>query len=136
VDKSFLITFLSQRQPIRPLALLPSTLNLYMTTTMTLRLAEKETVQSFGTSECLARTRLMVLILFHDQRSRSTLGFHALGVSTFLSCLLLECFYLEFMIFRWVSFHRLAAMNQFNSSGFISFKPSSCTFSRSAFTRS
>jgi hypothetical protein len=131
--KSFLITFLSRRPPIRPLSLLPSALNLHMTMAMTLHLAEKALVQSFGTSELSARTGSMVLILFHDQRSRSTSGLHALGVSTFLACLLPERFYPEFMICRWVSSHRSVAVNHFGSSGFRSFKLSSCTFSQSAF---
>jgi hypothetical protein len=134
--KSFLSTFLSRRQPIRPLSLLPSALNLHMTMTMTLRLAEKVLVQSFGTSKLSARTGSMVLVLFHDQRSRSTSGLRASGVSTFLACLLPECFYPEFMICRWVSSHRSMTVNHFGSSGFRSFKLSSCTFSQSAFTRS
>jgi hypothetical protein len=96
--KPFLINFLSRRKPIWSLVPLPSTLNLHMTTTMTLRLAEKALVQSFGTSKVLARTGSTVLILFHNQRLRSTLGIHASGVSTFLACLLLEHFYPEFMI--------------------------------------
>jgi hypothetical protein len=116
--KSFLSTFLSRRQPIRPLALLPSALNLHMTMAMTLRLAEKVLVQSFGTSELSARTRSTVLVLFHDQRSRSTSGLRASGVSTFLACLLPECFYPEFMICRWVSSHRSMTVNRFGSSGF------------------
>jgi hypothetical protein len=77
-----------------------------MTMAMTLCLAEKVLVQSFGTSELSARTRSTVLVLFHDQRSRSTSGLRASGVSTFLACLLPECFYPEFMICRWVSSHR------------------------------
>jgi hypothetical protein len=134
--KSFLSIFLSRRQPIRPLALLPSALNLHMTMAMTLCLAEKVLVQSFGTSELSTRTRSMVLILLHDQRSRSTSGLRASGVSTFLACLLPECFYPEFMICRCVSSHRSMVVNRFGSSGFRSFKLPSCTFSRSAFTRS
>jgi hypothetical protein len=107
-----------------------------MTMAMTLRLAEKVLVQSFGTSELSARTGSTVLVLFHDQRSRSTSGLHASGVSTFLACLLPERFYPEFMICRWVSSHRSTVVNHFGSSGFRSFKLSSCTFSQSAFTRS
>jgi hypothetical protein len=127
---------MSRRQPIRPLSLLPSALNLHMTMAMTLHLAEKVLVQSFRTLKLSARTGSMVLILFHDQRSRSTSGLCASGVSTFLACLLLERFYPEFMICRRVSSHRSMAVNRFGSSGFESFKLSSCTFSQSAFTRS
>jgi hypothetical protein len=78
----------------------------------------------------------MVLILSHDQRSRSTSGLRASGVSTFLACLLPECLYPEFMICRQVSSHRSMTVNRFGSSGFRSFKLPSCTFSQSAFTRS
>jgi hypothetical protein len=48
VAKSFLSTFLSRRPPIRPLALLPSALNLHMTTAMTLRLVEKHLSRALG----------------------------------------------------------------------------------------
>jgi len=134
--KSFCIIFLSQRQPIQPLSLLPLALNMHTTTTMTLCLVEKVFVQSFETSKPSTRTRSTILILLHDQWSRSTSELHALRVSTFLSYLLLECFYLEFMIFQPVSSHRSMTMDHFGSSGFKRFKLRSYTFSWSAFTKS
>jgi hypothetical protein len=69
-------------------------------------------------------------------RLRYASRLHALGALTFLSFLLLERFYLEFMICRRVPSHRSGTVNCFGSSSFRSFKPSSCTFSQSSFTRS
>jgi len=103
---------------------------------MTLRLDEKELVQSFKTLEPSTRTISRVLILLYDQRLRSTSGLHALGVSNFLSCLLPKHFYPDFMICRRVSSHRSVVVNRFGSLGFRSFKLPSYTFSQSAFTRS
>jgi hypothetical protein len=118
------------------LSLPSSALNLHMTKAMTLHLAKKAFVQSFNTSKLLGKTRSMVLILFRDQRSRSSLGLRALGVSNFLAFLLPVCLYPGFMICRQVSSHRSAAVNRFGVSGFGSFKVPSCTFSQSAFTHS
>jgi hypothetical protein len=132
--KSFHITFLSQRQPIQPLSLLPSTPNMHMTMAMTLRLAEKILAQSFKTSEISSRTGSTVLVLFHDQRLRSTSRLRSSGFSTFLAFLLPEHFYPDFMICQRVSYHISVAMNFFESSGFGSFKPSSFTFSQISFT--
>jgi hypothetical protein len=129
VAKSFLRNFLSQGKPIRRLSLLPSALNLHMTMTMTLCLAEKALVWSFRTLELSSKTGSTVLVLFHNQQSRSTLVLRTLRVSTFLHFLLLKCFYLNFMIYRWVSSHKSMTMNIFGSSEFVSFKLSSCTFS-------
>jgi hypothetical protein len=64
----------------------------------------------------------MVLIFLHNQRSRSTSGLCTSGVSTFLVFLLPKRFYLEFMIFQRVSFHRSTNVDRFGSSGFGSFK--------------
>ena len=116
----------------------PSSLSsqLHVTMIMTLRLAEKALVQSFSTSKPSTRTRSMVLILLHDQRSRSTSRLHVSGVSTFLACLLLKRFYPKFVICQRVSSHRSIVVDRFGSSGFGSFKLPSFTFSRSVFTRS
>jgi hypothetical protein len=93
-----------------------------MNTSMTLCLAEKVLVHSFETSELSSRTGSMVFILFHDQRSRSTSRLCASRVSPFLTWLLPERFYWEFMIYQRVSSHRLATMNCIDPSGFESFK--------------
>jgi hypothetical protein len=71
----------------------------------------------------------MVLILFHDQRSRSTSELWPSEVSTFPTCFLPELFYPEFMICRRVSSCRSTTMNHFGSSGLWSFKLSTFTFS-------
>jgi hypothetical protein len=102
---------------------------MHMTRAMTLCLAKRELVHSFETSYLLARTRSTVLVLFRDQPSRSSLGLRALGVSNFISCLLLVCLYPGFLIYRHVSSQRSKAVNCFGVSGFESFKLPSCTFS-------
>jgi hypothetical protein len=107
-----------------------------MTMAMTLHSAEKNACLELWGFKFLARTRSMVLVLIHDQRSISTSRLHASGVSTFLACLLLECFYPEFMICRRVSSHRSTSCESLRLFRLRKFQTSSCTFSRSAFTRS
>jgi hypothetical protein len=107
-----------------------------MAMAMTLRLVEKAIFQCFKTLGLPSRTRSTILILFCDQRSRSTSGLYAFRVSTFLTFLLPKRLYSKFLIHRWVSSHRSGAVNHFEASGLRSFKLPSCTFSQSAFTRS
>jgi hypothetical protein len=69
-------------------SIIPSSLNsqLHVTMTMTLRLAEKNAypeLWDFKTLEPSTRTQSTVLILIHDQQSRSTSELRTSKVSTF-----------------------------------------------------